>query len=85
MPKGDNHLPNFTELAPHFYAHNKKIFMKNEHKSPSQAKPQTGPSNQKREQATRKDEGPRQKNEQSIDKEIEKRTQENRTPKGENL
>lgn len=59
--------------------------MKNEHKTPSQAKPQPGPSNQKREQATRKEEGPRQKNEQSIDKEIEKRTQENRTPKGENL
>jgi hypothetical protein len=59
--------------------------MKNEHKSPSQATPKPSPSNQKREQATRKDEGPRQKNEQSIDKEIEKRTQENRTPKGENL
>ncbi|RAV99828.1 hypothetical protein [Pseudochryseolinea flava] len=59
--------------------------MKNEQKPKSEAKPQAGPLNQKTEQASRAEENPRKKNEQSIDKEMEKRAQENRTPKGENL
>jgi hypothetical protein len=60
--------------------------MKNEQKPKAQANPNSGPASQKSEQAPRKeDKNPRQKNDQSIDKEIEKRTEDNRTPKGENL
>lgn len=57
--------------------------MKNKQKEEQPKKPSSFPSNQNDPQITNKE--PRKEDRSSIDKEIDKRTAENRTPKGENL
>ena len=49
------------------------------------AQPVPAPSNKKQGEGQSKNKNPRQEDRSSIDKEIAKRTAENRTPHGENL
>jgi hypothetical protein len=57
--------------------------MKNKKEQPS--KPSASPGNKKQNDPQITNKNPRQEDRSSIDKEIDKRTAENRTPKGENL
>jgi hypothetical protein len=59
--------------------------MKNKDKHQQPAKPSSPPSNSKQNDPQITNKNPRKEDRGSIDKEIDKRTAENRTPKGENL
>jgi hypothetical protein len=58
--------------------------MKHNKKEEKPSKPSSSPANRKQDDPQIKN-NPRQEDRSSIDKEIDKRTAENRTPKGENL
>jgi hypothetical protein len=59
--------------------------MKNKDKQQQPSKPSSAPSNSKQNDPQITNKNPRQEERGSIEREIDKRTAENRTPKGENL